>query len=1105
LRTIRWRQNHAFEHAGNASGFGKLTRSPSSGPDGPGASAARGSRVSDLVRNFEASRQGWFWSTDSDARLTYLSESVCELLGVGQEELLGALFSGFFALAEDEFSAGRTLPFLLLKRSKFEKLALRATISDEERWWSVSGSPQFDAAGNFIGYLGSAIDITEQRQSSESAAQLAKYDSLTGLSNRLRMAEVLEARLMASSHHGRPCAIMSIDLDRFKQVNDTLGHPAGDALLSQVAERLLATIGDKETVSRLGGDEFQIILPDCGDRDELTSIATQIIASVSQPYLIGGSRCSIGASVGVAIAPQNGQSREVLIRNADLALYASKADGRGRVRFFSNEMLKRAEDKRLLEEDLRDALAKGEIELAYQPIVDARTDRATGVEALIRWNHHDRGIISPAIFIPIAEETNLIGPLGEWALRKACEDAAGWPGKLRVAVNVSPIQFSNQGLPKIVMSALAASGLAPERLELEITEGVLLSDSPETDSMFAALKEIGVRLALDDFGTGYSSLGYLRTAPFDKIKIDQSFVRSATLQGSRNRAIIAAIVALADALEMETTAEGIETLDQLQLIRNLGATHVQGFVYSGAVSGEEVGSRIDNGAWNLEPAGPTHQRSDRQSMYRTAGAICGSRYYPILIRNMSESGALIEGLGEPPVGNLVVIDFGNGELAFARVRRANGRQWGVEFDQPLMRDDENGLIAGTRFTIDSLAQAGLPQVDPSAAQDTGIRLALTPETLAAQLGVQPGSATMSSAAAIADAMAAQSAAVPTIRELAVRYLDALRGDQQTQENDDRYLRQHILPRFGHLRRDQIVYSDLAEWIAARRDEGGCSEEVIGRLEFILDQLDGLDSVSEPESADRDQSRKGGSSVVNDSQLTAAESKALIGAVNASPNRQLKFILSLLILTGARQREILLARWSDVDLDRWVWTMTALRSGETREAPLNEAAIKVLQKIPRFDDCPYLFANPKTRTPFRSLAKSWDTVRTKAGLSDLEIDDLRYCIGDRILFVARMLDLLKSFGANECGIAVVRDSPEAVEAPENGAEADCQPPAEARTVEDAPEGEPAQNAGDFDQEAGFDPMREEEIMAEVPGLEPESSLADAQVPEWPIPASSRAHR
>ena len=328
---------------------------------------------------------------------------------------------------------------------------------------------------------------------------------------------MLESTLGAFNNQNRSCAIMLLDLDRFKAVNDTLGHPAGDALLKQVAQRLAHVVGDKERVSRLGGDEFQIILPDMEDRGDLALMANDIIAKLSQPYMIDDGRCTIGASVGIAVSPYDGETAEDLVRNADLALYSAKGSGRGRYRFYSEDLLKAAEDRRVLEEDLLDALNSGQIEVHYQPVVCTATDRVGGFEALMRWNHPQKGYISPALFIPIAEETDLIGKLGEWMLRKACEDAAAWKGQARIAVNVSPIQFADANLPRLVMSALANSGLAPERLELEITESVFLGDLKETNKMFTVLKDIGVRLALDDFGTGYSSLSYLQNAPFDKI------------------------------------------------------------------------------------------------------------------------------------------------------------------------------------------------------------------------------------------------------------------------------------------------------------------------------------------------------------------------------------------------------------------------------------------------------------------------------------------------------------------------------------------------------------------------------------------------------------
>ncbi|RYG63360.1 bifunctional diguanylate cyclase/phosphodiesterase, partial [bacterium] len=341
-------------------------------------------------------------------------------------------------------------------------------------------------------------------------------------------------------------------------------------------QRLTRVVGAEGLVGRLGGDEFQVLLPDLDHRDTLSTLACELIASLSQPYFVGGASVTIGCSIGIAIAPDHGGDSETLVRNADLALYAAKADGRGVHRFYSDDMLAGAKKRQQLEDDLRHALATGGFHLAYQPVVGTADERIVGFEALVRWDHPTRGPVSPADFIPVAEECGLIEALGEWVLRTACIEAAAWPREVRVAVNVSPIQFANPRLPSLVTSALARAGLPAHRLELEITEGVFLDESSSSDAMFAALKGLGVRLALDDFGTGYSSLGYLRTAPFDKIKIDQSFVRGAAQPGNRNAAIIRAIVTLADTLGMDTTAEGVEIQDEIRLVRELGCSHIQG-------------------------------------------------------------------------------------------------------------------------------------------------------------------------------------------------------------------------------------------------------------------------------------------------------------------------------------------------------------------------------------------------------------------------------------------------------------------------------------------------------------------------------------------------
>ena len=659
-----------------------------------------------LLRNFESSGRGWFWSTDSNGDLTYLSAPVIASLGKAPTDILGQPFLNLFRKSDHQTSQ-RTLPFIPTKQSNFGDLPLMAAIDSDEIWWSVSGSPFCNSAGHFAGFRGSGTDITEMRLSADDNSKLATYDSLTGLLNRFRMSKLLDATLTAFKVQKRPCAVMLIDLDRFKQVNDTLGHPAGDALLKQVAERLVSAVGDKEKICRLGGDEFQICLPDMEARGSLGDLADKIIKSLSQPYSVDGSRCIIGASIGIAVSPFDGQSSEDLIRNADLALYAAKGGGRGRFRFYSSDLHQAAADRRILEDDLRDALTKNEIWLAYQPVVDSRTNTVSGFEALLRWNHPERGPISPALFIPIAEDANLIGTIGEWALQKACEQAAKWPGKLKVAVNVSPSQFTTGTLPKTIERALANSGLQPSRLELEITEGVFLQNSADTDSMFTALKNIGVRLALDDFGTGYSSLGYLKTAPFDRIKIDQSFVHGATEPGSRNGAIIAAIVALANALDMETTAEGIETLDQLDLVRSLGVSHVQGYVYCRPVDNESLLEHCAASNWTIEPVGPAVQRAERYSMFRKIGAIHDNHRYEVVLRNLSVSGALIEGIYDVPAGTKFVLDFGEGQLAVSTVVRTAARQQGVKFEERLVSDGNGGLCTNRRVSSYLMAAVGV--------------------------------------------------------------------------------------------------------------------------------------------------------------------------------------------------------------------------------------------------------------------------------------------------------------------------------------------------------------------------------------------------------------
>jgi diguanylate cyclase (GGDEF)-like protein/PAS domain S-box-containing protein len=649
-------------------------------------------RAESLLAEYEQTGQGWFWETDRRGTISYVSPRIARLLGVSGSELVGKPFTSIFRLdsGEDKESE-RTLRFHLSTRSSFADLSvLAATDEDEERWWSITGRPVLDRYNNFLGFRGSGSDLTETKLSQRHVTQLARFDSLTKLANRFQMAEWLEKILGAQQVERRACAVFLLDLDRFKQVNDTMGHPTGDALLRQVADRLRTTVNGSGNVGRLGGDEFQVILPGHQKTEELEHLAYRIIENLSQPYSIDGARVTIGASMGISLCPDNGSTSEELIRNADLALYAAKDGGRGRYHFYADDLHSEAEERRQLEQDLRDAMTVGDLELHYQPQVSTTSEKITGFEALLRWKHPVHGYLSPARFVPIAEESGLVNQIGEWALRAACDQLAQWPDAVRIAVNVSPLQFASPSLPAIITSALANAQVDPSRLELEITESVFLNDDSSTEAMFSALKAIGVRLALDDFGTGYSSLGYLKKAPFDKIKIDQSFVRGATLQDSRNGAIIAAIVSLAESLNMETTAEGVETLDELDLIRSLGCSHIQGFIYEKALTANVAGERLATGLTAIA-SGPQSARAPRQTMLRKVVLQHGTHRYNGTIRNISVSGALIEGLWDVPKDTVFDLHLSSDYVVKATARWSKEDRMGIEFAQPLVLDQDGGV------------------------------------------------------------------------------------------------------------------------------------------------------------------------------------------------------------------------------------------------------------------------------------------------------------------------------------------------------------------------------------------------------------------------------
>jgi diguanylate cyclase (GGDEF)-like protein/PAS domain S-box-containing protein len=649
-------------------------------------------RARDILADYEETGQGWFWETDRRSQLTYVSAPVASLLGENHEALIGRPLTDLFDLGEVQ-EGERTLLFHLNARSPFQELPLRAASGGEGRWWSFSGRPIYDQFDNFVGFRGSGTDLTEKRRSQEKVSRLANYDSLTGLANRLQMSQSLERILAAPQILDRCCAVMLIDLDRFKQVNDTRGHPVGDALLRQVAQRLERAVGQAGRVGRLGGDEFQVIVPSRAERAVLAEMADSIIHSLSQPYSVDGQSLVIGASVGIAVAPDDGTDSGDLIRNADLALYAAKDAGRGRHHFYAQNLHAAAHARAEVEKELRNAIVQGDLQLFYQPVVATASERIAGFEALLRWKHPRHGWISPDKFVGVAEDSGLIAQIGEWALRTACRDLAKWPEDVRCAVNVSPLQFANKELPTIVTNAIAQAGIHPSRLELEITESVFLNDDEGTDAMFAALKRIGVRLALDDFGTGYSSLGYLKKAPFDKIKIDQSFVRGATQPNSRNGAIIASITSLAHALGMDTTAEGVETLDELDLVRMHGCSHVQGFIYERPLEAAVATERLKTGLAAVAK-GPRSARAPRQTMLRKVRLDHQGQFYNGTIRNISATGALVEGLWNVPVGTVFTLQLSDeGRVIVATTRWCSQDRLGLEFAAPLPRDLDGRIEA----------------------------------------------------------------------------------------------------------------------------------------------------------------------------------------------------------------------------------------------------------------------------------------------------------------------------------------------------------------------------------------------------------------------------
>jgi diguanylate cyclase (GGDEF)-like protein/PAS domain S-box-containing protein len=539
--------------------------------------------VSLLLREFEENEADWLWEIDPARRLRSVSPRFAFALGRSQPDVEGKPLLEMIAgrgWESGQFPASlHDLAERLKNRENFANVLVQVIIMGEERWWELSGTPMRDEQGRFTGFRGVGSDVTEQRKSSDKIAYLARFDTLTQLPNRLQLTEALGEALGYAVQWRTRCALLMVDLDRFKSVNDSLGHMTGDKLLAQVSARLQSLMGENQMVGRLGGDEFAIVIRDAGTQGVVRDLAKRVIDRLSEPYQVDHHTLYVGASVGSAEGPRDGKSVEEMMRNADLALYQAKDDGGGEHRRFEPALHASAEERRSLEASLRMALGRNEMVLHYQPVVDARSESVVSFEALVRWNSADHGFVSPGKFIPLAEDTRLIVPIGQWVMRKACEEARNWPEHVKVNVNVSPEQLLEPGFHEEVLQALAVTGLRPERLEIEVTESIFLRDASVARNALEQVMALGCSVALDDFGTGYSSLGYLRKLRFSTIKVDRTFVQGAAQGSAESLAIINAVVAMAKSLDMTTTAEGVETGEEAELIRNLGCDKIQGFYF----------------------------------------------------------------------------------------------------------------------------------------------------------------------------------------------------------------------------------------------------------------------------------------------------------------------------------------------------------------------------------------------------------------------------------------------------------------------------------------------------------------------------------------------
>jgi diguanylate cyclase (GGDEF)-like protein/PAS domain S-box-containing protein len=551
-----------------------------------------------LLHDFEENASDWLWETDRNGRLRHVSVRLAAAMGVAPAMLQGRslvemLSAQFPQLRDEEQAMFLNLQACMAQDTPFRQVVVPVLVGEQLQWWSLTAKPLLDRAGKPKGWRGVGSDITVARMRELEMVRLAHQDALTGLANRLQFGNALQSYFTGPGEIA-PCTLLLFDLDNFKTVNDSLGHAVGDQLLQEVARRLTAEVGPRELLARLGGDEFALIVPGALPRAQAQAYGERLQAALGQVWLVNSHRIEVRASIGLGFGPQDADSAEQLLKVCDMALYAAKAAGRHTLRFFEPAMAVRAQQKLNILSDLGHGLERGEFVLHYQPQIDLRSGALRGFEALVRWRHPQRGLVSPLEFIPAAEESGLIVPLGAWVLRQACMDAMDWPQALRVAVNLSAVQLGNADVLPMVEEALLHSGLPGSRLELEITESTLMRDSQTAQALLRNFRRKGIRIALDDFGTGYSSLSYLRSFPLDKLKIDRSFVSilDATESDASAVAIVQTIIALAQALALETTAEGVETPAQRSILERIGCSQGQGYLFAKPMEAAQAGAFI---------------------------------------------------------------------------------------------------------------------------------------------------------------------------------------------------------------------------------------------------------------------------------------------------------------------------------------------------------------------------------------------------------------------------------------------------------------------------------------------------------------------------------